>query len=822
MQNTAILDGLKDYRGFVVFRLEPGQDGKSEKIPTHPTTGQNIDGQDPAQWMLPYDALAWANHLNAQPWPAHILGYGVGIVIHADSGLFCVDIDHCRDPSTGALQPHAQNFRERFPNAYWEISVSATGAHIIGRTKLQNRHRTRNKLYRMECYTRARFIALTGNGAEGNVNADCTRELTAFLGEFFPDTADIEHGLDWTDAPVAAWHGPQDDEALIALAMRARGIRVAMGKGTAFADLWTANDDILSKAFPPTNAYDTWNRSDADLALSNHLAFWTGNDCERMARLMRESGLMRDKLNREDYMHRTVLKSTGSQREWYNQKTAEGASPETLREHTALDSVTSTVPPPPTEGVPPPPMVPAPPAAAPTEWRGADGKPKPGSCLTVQETIEFLKDFRYVHDMKAMQFPDGTVARKEQFDDIIGGGVTYALSYAGEATDSAWKAFHQNKFATRFPRVDRQYFNPQHEPNSIRTYYGRTEVNSYFPVDIPRKRGDPAPFLDLLHRMLPVGNDANILLWYMAACVQNLGKKFAWCPFIQGTRGNGKTTVGRIMEYCMSYQYTHWAKADQLGEKFNAFLYGRLFIIIDEMYADDRKEFEEILKQLVTARRLEVRPMYGEKAMRDMVFNMMLFSNYQNGVRIDPDERRYAAFFCAQQTKADKLRDGMTNAYFKALNAWLEHDGFAIVYDYLLTLEIPDEYNPAVDCLVAPETSSTELAATASLGGAEQEILEAIKQGVEGFRGGWVSSSAVDLLMAKIGKDRSVSRNARRSMLINLGYVLHPSLKDDGRITMVMPDGSRPRFYVKRGHPWEVDHLDSAQVLEGFLLAQRA
>ena len=43
-------------------------------------------------------------------------------------------------------------------------------------------------------------------------------------------------------------------------------------------------------------SYDS--QSEADIALCNYLAFWTGKDAEQMDRLFRRSGLMRDKWDR--------------------------------------------------------------------------------------------------------------------------------------------------------------------------------------------------------------------------------------------------------------------------------------------------------------------------------------------------------------------------------------------------------------------------------------------------------------------------------------------------------------------------------------------
>lgn len=50
--------------------------------------------------------------------------------------------------------------------------------------------------------------------------------------------------------------------------------------------------------------------SEADQALCNLLAFWTGGDPHRVERLFYESGLVRDKWrDREDYRDRTIRKA---------------------------------------------------------------------------------------------------------------------------------------------------------------------------------------------------------------------------------------------------------------------------------------------------------------------------------------------------------------------------------------------------------------------------------------------------------------------------------------------------------------------------------
>src|SRR5690606_35999815 len=90
----------------------------------------------------------------------------------------------------------------------------------------------------------------------------------------------------WTDGPVPQWRGPADDAELIARAMRSQSARALFGGAASFTDLWIGNADKLGQVFPPQTPGQPYDGSAADLALANHLAYWTGNDCERMARLI--------------------------------------------------------------------------------------------------------------------------------------------------------------------------------------------------------------------------------------------------------------------------------------------------------------------------------------------------------------------------------------------------------------------------------------------------------------------------------------------------------------------------------------------------------
>lgn len=129
---------------------------------------------------------------------------------------------------------------------------------------------------------------------------------------------------EWTTAPCAEWRGPADDDALIQRAMRSQSTASAFGGKATFADLWAGNGEALGRSYPdPVRPYDA---SQADAALAQRLAFWTGKDCERIRRLMARSALARDKWNRADYLQRTILGAVGRQEEVLTDKAPEPAA----------------------------------------------------------------------------------------------------------------------------------------------------------------------------------------------------------------------------------------------------------------------------------------------------------------------------------------------------------------------------------------------------------------------------------------------------------------------------------------------------------------
>lgn len=101
----------------------------------------------------------------------------------------------------------------------------------------------------------------------------------------------------------------------------------------------------------------------------------------------------------------------------------------------------------------------------------------------------------------------------------------------------------------------------------------------------------------------------------------------------------------------------------------------------------------------------------------------------------------------------------------------------------------------------------------------EQIILEAVETGFPGFRGGWVSSIALAGLLTATHGARALPLNKRRDVLRSLGYDWHLALSGGRTSTVVIPDGGRPRLFIKADHP-AAGLKTQSEVIEAYQAAQ--
>lgn len=235
--------------------------GKIKKVPVNPKTGGGAMSNTPSTWTDFETAVKESEKYS-----------GIGFMF-GNCEYFGVDIDGVHDELESYRAGNENNIISEFIGtlqSYAEISQSGNGIHIICKGRLPKQGRRRDNV---EMYETGRFFIMTGNPcSDYDTIRKCTESIKPlhekYIGGGREPQAKIRPAVNLSSA---------DD--IVKAAVNAKN-------GEKFSALYKG--DI--------SGYGS--QSEADMALCNMLAFWTGCDADKMDVIFRSSGLMRDKWDR--------------------------------------------------------------------------------------------------------------------------------------------------------------------------------------------------------------------------------------------------------------------------------------------------------------------------------------------------------------------------------------------------------------------------------------------------------------------------------------------------------------------------------------------
>ncbi len=268
-----IPDDMKQAKRWVCWKYQI-RDGKKTKVPHTPGKGE-AKSTDSSTWRS-YEEVCHA----AQFYD------GIGFVL--GDGWLGIDWDNVRDPKTGEWLPGIEE-EIRGVGSYAEISPSGTGAHVVcfGQ-KPGDRCKTTGEPH--EIYDSGRYFTVTGDhivGSPAEVREPVRGTVEAIYTKI--GTSKDQKPEEERSRPVSTPHVPSvdlTDEEVVEKAQNAKN-------GAKFSALWNGN----------IGGYGS--HSEADQALCNLLVFYT-QDPSQIERLVRHSGLYREKWDRPDYVAATI------------------------------------------------------------------------------------------------------------------------------------------------------------------------------------------------------------------------------------------------------------------------------------------------------------------------------------------------------------------------------------------------------------------------------------------------------------------------------------------------------------------------------------
>lgn len=302
---------LKDNALFCLWKLET-RNGKPTKVP------YRIDGFR-ANSTKASDFTSFSEAISAFQKGKYD---GIGIMVH--DNISAIDIDNC--VINGDLSNMAKDVVNTV-DAYTEYSPSGKGIRVITLTIDMNYDKTRyfinNRKIGMEVYVAgctAKFVTLTGNIIKLGDFTDRTDNVKAVMDKYMLRPVRKKQNI----APPTGSY--LSDKSVISTASTAIN-------GSKFKKLWNGNISDY-----PSN-------SEADMALCSILAFYCGGDTEQMDRLFRQSGLMRDKWERDDYRATTLEKAVSATSEFYTPYRVSSATEDfsdTVQKLISIDAVNNS------------------------------------------------------------------------------------------------------------------------------------------------------------------------------------------------------------------------------------------------------------------------------------------------------------------------------------------------------------------------------------------------------------------------------------------------------------------------------------------------
>lgn len=255
---------LKRLHRWTLWREEV-RNGKPTKVP-YQARGVKADSSNPSTWIMYPNGIGQMDAFDG-------IGFFLG------DGYCGIDIDGYE-----LDDPFVVQAVKRFAS-YTEISPSGRGVHIIVKGEKPSQDRSKNPKTGVEIYDQRRYFTMTGNLFHPALTRIESRQET--LAEFYYEQFPPEQKE--TPQKNASGDIPKDDQELLDLARSARN-------GAKFRKLFDDGDDS-----------DYESPSEADAALCEILAFWTGKDFGRIERLFSQSALNRDKwADRADYRKWTI------------------------------------------------------------------------------------------------------------------------------------------------------------------------------------------------------------------------------------------------------------------------------------------------------------------------------------------------------------------------------------------------------------------------------------------------------------------------------------------------------------------------------------
>ena len=747
VDTAGIPDSLKQTPRWVLWRHDWKGDRWS-KVP-YQTNGRQAKSNDPTTWSS-YGDVEFAYTVDG--------GYdGIGLMLGDE--LHGIDVDDCRDPDTGELNELAQQILGAV-DGYGEVSPSGTGIKIFSRTNL-GRARKKEGL---ELYCGERYFTVTGSVLNAH------NELPAELQD-----------IDWLVAQeFGASNQAQptglDDDAMALLTLQAKSEMTPEQCLQALIDAG-ANPSSHSSYMPVLLAMhhqtdgsehgwqlcldwlNTRAHSGDDVKPEKWRAIWDA---------ARDQTSVPVELSKLQRIQQAELAKKQGDVEAYRKSITDCLDVDKLRGEallacSGLDVVRAWI----KQyhaltGV----WIPE------RDVRGWLGLPTDDYDLPNPGGIPLFRQWIKVSNGDTF-FNITTKAEvtRRGFRDLFDRQMP--MTRGGRRRDAAEVALNDGGMEV----VDDLLYMPPHGNVFMmghRRYANLYRDDSAPPMPMPMTTADWDAVEVVKHHfevLVPDERTRELLLSWIAFCVQNPGVKIRWGVYLHGVEGVGKTTLLELMALAMGESNVSVVNGDSLQSAFNDWAAGHAVICVEEMRQSgiNRHQTMNRIKPLLTNDMIDLQRKFKNKVTVPNTSNYLLTSNFLDGAPISEGDRRY--MFISSPVTTAQMRQLQADGHYERLYAAMRTRPGAMRY-WLMHYQMHPEFSANNR---APDTATKAIVIELSKSDAEVAAEGLIESGCTGVCREVVSSAHLTRALGNMGIP--INTRTVNAVLQKLGYSLFGRVK---------------------------------------------
>lgn len=219
--------------------------------------------------------------------------------------------------------------------------------------------------------------------------------------------------------------------------------------------------------------------------------------------------------------------------------------------------------------------------------------------------------------------------------------------------------------------------------------------NVWTPPTLMPVKGDVTPFIEFMKHYWP--QDWHYAVEWMAAIAQKKRPRYMLLVHSRYNQIGKSSIIGKIMRLICGLRNIVSLTEKQLRSDYNDYLVKAHLVVIEELYAGDRKlQFYNTLKEMITEPMIQINKKHVSSFELDNHSVYMAFTNYVDAMMISENDPRVLML---STTKCRR-----TTAYYKEMHEWLTRIGHQNVYQYLLDYDLTD-----IDLTHAPATDAKKV-----------------------------------------------------------------------------------------------------------------